>query len=142
MAPEVLEGAVNLRDCEAALKQIDIYALGLVLWECAARCHDLYQGLQPPVHMLPFQAEIGESPLSNVGFYNCLVHVKNSVRNGFIGRHCYCCCLYHKYEYFFEGFICINQGIEMALQDVNFGKSLRRCWCCYHYYYFFFPFIN
>lgn len=60
MAPEVLEGAVNLRDCEAALKQIDIYALGLVLWECAARCHDLYQGLQTPPYMLPFQAEIGE----------------------------------------------------------------------------------
>lgn len=60
MAPEVLDGAVNLRDCEAALKQIDIYALGLVLWECAARCHDLYQGLQTPPYMLPFQAEIGE----------------------------------------------------------------------------------
>lgn len=62
MAPEVLEGAVNLRDCEAALKQIDIYALGLVLWECAARCQDLYQGLQTPPHMLPFQAEIGPRP--------------------------------------------------------------------------------
>lgn len=61
MAPEVLEGAVNLRDCEAALKQVDIYALGLVLWECAARCHDLYQGLQTPPHKLPFQAEIGQS---------------------------------------------------------------------------------
>ncbi|KAG0710835.1 Bone morphogenetic protein receptor type-2 [Chionoecetes opilio] len=62
MAPEVLEGAVNLRDCEAALKQIDIYALGLVLWECAARCHELYQGLQTPPYMLPFQAEIGLHP--------------------------------------------------------------------------------
>ncbi|CAL4115463.1 unnamed protein product, partial [Meganyctiphanes norvegica] len=62
MAPEVLEGAVNLRDCEAALKQIDIYALGLVLWECAARCHDLYQGLQTPPYKLPFQAEIGLHP--------------------------------------------------------------------------------
>lgn len=62
MAPEVLEGAVNLRDCEVALKQVDIYALGLVLWECAARCHDLYQGLQTPQYMLPFQAEIGLHP--------------------------------------------------------------------------------
>ena len=44
MAPEVLDGAVNLRDCEASLKQIDIYALGLVLWEAASRCHELYQG--------------------------------------------------------------------------------------------------
>ena len=44
MAPEVLEGAVNLRDCASSLKQIDVYALGLVLWEIASRCHDLYQG--------------------------------------------------------------------------------------------------
>ena len=44
MAPEVLEGAVNLRDCASSLKQIDVYALGLVLWEVASRCHDLYQG--------------------------------------------------------------------------------------------------
>ncbi len=44
MAPEVLEGAVNLRDCEASLKQIDVYSLGLVLWEIASRCSDLYQG--------------------------------------------------------------------------------------------------
>ncbi|XP_046399371.1 bone morphogenetic protein receptor type-2-like [Ischnura elegans] len=42
MAPEVLEGAVNLRDCESSLKQIDVYALGLVLWETAMRCTDLY----------------------------------------------------------------------------------------------------
>ncbi len=44
MAPEVLEGAVNLRDCEASLKQIDVYSLGLVLWEIASRCSELYQG--------------------------------------------------------------------------------------------------
>ena len=44
MAPELLDGAVNLRDCEASLKQIDIYALGLVLWEVSSRCVDLYQG--------------------------------------------------------------------------------------------------
>ncbi|XP_076065668.1 uncharacterized protein LOC143039461 isoform X2 [Oratosquilla oratoria] len=62
MAPEVLEGAVNLRDCQSALKQIDVYALGLVLWECAVRCHDLYQGLQAPAYMLPFQVEIGLHP--------------------------------------------------------------------------------
>lgn len=42
-APEVLEGAVNLRDCETSLKQIDVYALGLVMWEAASRCADLYQ---------------------------------------------------------------------------------------------------
>ena len=37
MAPELLEGAVNLSECETALRQIDVYALGLVLWECVAR---------------------------------------------------------------------------------------------------------
>lgn len=35
MAPELLEGAVNLKDCENALKQADVYALALVLWEVA-----------------------------------------------------------------------------------------------------------
>ena len=44
MAPELLDGAVNLRDCEASLKQIDIYSYGLVMWEISSRCTDLYQG--------------------------------------------------------------------------------------------------
>ena len=43
MAPELLEGALNLRDCESALKQVDIYAMGLTFWEVARRCKDLYQ---------------------------------------------------------------------------------------------------
>ena len=43
MAPEILEGAVNLsrRWC---LMQTDIYALGLLLWEIWMRCSDLYEG--------------------------------------------------------------------------------------------------
>jgi serine/threonine protein kinase len=61
MAPEVLEGAVNLRDCESSLKQIDVYALGLVLWELASRCSDLYQsGAETPPYRLPFEAEVGK----------------------------------------------------------------------------------
>lgn len=44
MAPEVLEGAVNLRDCESALKQVDMYALGLIYWEIFMRCTDLFPG--------------------------------------------------------------------------------------------------
>lgn len=44
MAPEVLEGAVNLRDCETALKQVDMYALGLIYWEIFMRCADLFPG--------------------------------------------------------------------------------------------------
>lgn len=62
MAPEVLDGAVNLRDCECALKQVDIYSLGLVLWELATRCKDLYPGTVPPSYKLPFQDEVGLHP--------------------------------------------------------------------------------
>lgn len=60
MAPEVLEGAVNLRDCESSLKQIDIYAVGLVLWEIVSRCSDIYvSGSEIPSYKLPFEKEIG-----------------------------------------------------------------------------------
>lgn len=63
MAPEVLEGAVNLRDCETALKQIDIYSFGLVLWELCTRCEDWYPaGYEPPPYASPYEAEIGKSP--------------------------------------------------------------------------------
>ncbi|KAG8182062.1 hypothetical protein JTE90_013992 [Oedothorax gibbosus] len=62
MAPEVLEGAVNLRDCEASLKQIDVYSLGLIFWELATRCSDLFQGLEVPEYKAPFVAEIGLHP--------------------------------------------------------------------------------
>ena len=44
MAPGVLEGAVNLRDCESALKQVDMYAIGLIYWETFMRCTDLFPG--------------------------------------------------------------------------------------------------
>lgn len=50
MAPEVLEGAINFhRD---AFLRIDMYALGLVLWELLSRCtaadgesHEMRKGL-------------------------------------------------------------------------------------------------
>uniref|UniRef100_A0A3Q0T751 receptor protein serine/threonine kinase n=1 Tax=Amphilophus citrinellus TaxID=61819 RepID=A0A3Q0T751_AMPCI len=62
MAPEVLEGAVNLRDCEAALKQVDMYALGLVYWETFMRCTDLFPGESVPEYQMAFQAEAGNHP--------------------------------------------------------------------------------
>ncbi|XP_005165892.1 bone morphogenetic protein receptor type-2a isoform X1 [Danio rerio] len=62
MAPEVLEGAVNLRDCESALKQVDVYALGLVYWETFMRCADLFPGETVPAFQLAFQAEVGNHP--------------------------------------------------------------------------------
>ncbi|KAK5648861.1 hypothetical protein RI129_003753 [Pyrocoelia pectoralis] len=61
MAPEVLEGAVNLRDCESALKQIDVYSLGLVLWELGTRCTDM-QACEPQFYAPPFYKEVGENP--------------------------------------------------------------------------------
>nr|KAF7425103.1 hypothetical protein H0235_007541 [Vespula pensylvanica] len=63
MAPEVLEGAVNLRDCESSLKQIDVYAMGLVLWELVSRCSDIYiPGSEVPQYKQPYENEIGLHP--------------------------------------------------------------------------------
>ncbi|XP_068165080.1 bone morphogenetic protein receptor type-2-like [Antennarius striatus] len=62
MAPEVLEGAVNLRDCESALKQVDMYALGLIYWESFMRCTDLFPGESVPEYQMAFQAEAGNHP--------------------------------------------------------------------------------
>ncbi|XP_037807155.1 uncharacterized protein LOC119600746 [Lucilia sericata] len=63
MAPELLEGAVNLRDCETSLKQMDVYSLGLVLWEVATRCSDFYpQGQVSPPYKAPYELEVGSHP--------------------------------------------------------------------------------
>ncbi|XP_048261721.1 bone morphogenetic protein receptor type-2 isoform X2 [Bombus affinis] len=63
MAPEILEGAVNLRDCESSLKQIDVYAMGLVLWELVSRCSDIYiLGSEIPPYRQPYEKEIGLHP--------------------------------------------------------------------------------
>lgn len=60
---QLLEGAVNLRDCEASLKQADIYALGLVMWELCTRCHDWYAPDQTtPSYKLPYEKEVGKKP--------------------------------------------------------------------------------
>uniref|UniRef100_A0A3Q2DHW9 receptor protein serine/threonine kinase n=1 Tax=Cyprinodon variegatus TaxID=28743 RepID=A0A3Q2DHW9_CYPVA len=62
MSPEVLGGALNLRDCESALKQVDVYALGLLLWESFRRCSDLFPGDTVPDYQLAFQEEVGNHP--------------------------------------------------------------------------------
>lgn len=62
MSPEVLGGALNLRDCESALKQVDVYALGLLYWESFRRCSDLFPGETVPEYQLAFQAELGNHP--------------------------------------------------------------------------------
>ncbi|XP_055841131.1 bone morphogenetic protein receptor type-2 [Episyrphus balteatus] len=63
MAPEILEGAVNLRDCESALKQTDVYSLGLCLWELCTRCSDFYAyGQAVPAYKSPYESEVGKHP--------------------------------------------------------------------------------
>ncbi|XP_042301709.1 activin receptor type-2A isoform X2 [Sceloporus undulatus] len=58
MAPEVLEGAINFQ--RDAFLRIDMYAMGLVLWELASRC----TASDGPVdeYMLPFEEEVGQHP--------------------------------------------------------------------------------
>ncbi|KAM4558593.1 bone morphogenetic protein receptor type-2-like isoform 1-T23 [Odontesthes bonariensis] len=62
MSPEVLGGALNLRDCESALKQVDVYALGLLFWESFRRCSDLFPDEAVPEYQLAFQEELGNHP--------------------------------------------------------------------------------
>ncbi|KAM8855078.1 bone morphogenetic protein receptor type-2-like isoform 1-T3 [Spinachia spinachia] len=62
MAPEVLGGSLNLRDCESALKQVDVYALGLLYWESFRRCSYLFPGELVPEYQLAFQEELGNHP--------------------------------------------------------------------------------
>ena len=79
MAPELLDGAVNLRDCEASLKQIDMFSFGLVMWEIATRCSDLYQGnlLLLLYCFITYETEI----FSSAGNF-CLAHgLKQYTRN-------------------------------------------------------------
>lgn len=80
MAPELLDGAANLRESETSLKQIDIYALGLVIWEMATRCTCLYNGVPVPEYSLPYQKEAGLHPT----FEEMQMHVsRNKVRPKF-----------------------------------------------------------
>ncbi|XP_034536322.1 bone morphogenetic protein receptor type-2-like [Notolabrus celidotus] len=58
MAPEILEGSVNLSNTWCLL-QGDIYALGLLLWEIWMRCSDLFEGSAFPQHLLPYESELG-----------------------------------------------------------------------------------
>ena len=43
LAPEVLDHGVSSQRIEFSLKQVDVYAMGLVFWEISRRCRDLYQ---------------------------------------------------------------------------------------------------
>uniref|UniRef100_A0A8C1QXC0 Serine/threonine-protein kinase receptor n=1 Tax=Cyprinus carpio TaxID=7962 RepID=A0A8C1QXC0_CYPCA len=71
MAPEVLEGAINFQ--RDAFLRIDMYAVGLVLWELVSRC----KAVDGPVdeYMLPFEEEIGQHP-SLEDLQDLVVHKK------------------------------------------------------------------
>ncbi|XP_061437522.1 activin receptor type-2B-like, partial [Lethenteron reissneri] len=58
MAPELLEGAICLQS--DAFLHIDVYALGLVLWEIATRCTS--SGGMLGEHRAPLVDEVGERP--------------------------------------------------------------------------------
>lgn len=63
MAPEVLDGAIQFtRD---AFLHIDVYALGLVIWELMTRAtgREAPANAEPlPAYMPPFEAELGPLP--------------------------------------------------------------------------------
>ncbi|XP_067116539.1 activin receptor type-2A [Osmerus mordax] len=71
MAPEVLEGAINFQ--RDSFLRIDMYAMGLVLWELVARC----TAADGPVdeYMLPFEEEVGQHP-SLEDMQDVVVHKK------------------------------------------------------------------
>ena len=43
LAPEALDHAIDVQRGDISLKQIDVYAMGLIFWEISRRCRDLYQ---------------------------------------------------------------------------------------------------
>ncbi|XP_072307394.1 activin receptor type-2B-like [Eucyclogobius newberryi] len=71
MAPEVLEGAINFQ--RDSFLRIDMYALGLVLWELVSRC----KAADGPVdeYLLPFEEEVGQHP-SLEDLQEVIVHKK------------------------------------------------------------------
>ncbi|XP_068457587.1 activin receptor type-2A isoform X2 [Clinocottus analis] len=71
MAPEVLEGAINFQ--RDSFLRIDMYAVGLVLWELASRC----KAADGPLgeYMLPFEEEVGLHP-SLEDMQDLVVHKK------------------------------------------------------------------
>uniref|UniRef100_A0AAQ6IDL6 Serine/threonine-protein kinase receptor n=1 Tax=Anabas testudineus TaxID=64144 RepID=A0AAQ6IDL6_ANATE len=71
LAPEVLEGAINFQ--RDAFLRIDMYAMGLVLWELMSRC----KAADGPVdeYLLPFEEEVGQHP-SLEDMQDVVVHKK------------------------------------------------------------------
>uniref|UniRef100_A0A8U8C6J5 receptor protein serine/threonine kinase n=1 Tax=Geospiza parvula TaxID=87175 RepID=A0A8U8C6J5_GEOPR len=62
LAPEILDESLDLRAWGRALRQADVYALGLLLWEILSRCQALSPGAPVPPFRLAYEAELGPSP--------------------------------------------------------------------------------
>lgn len=66
LAPEALEGALDLSGARAALCAVDVFALGLVLWEMVWRTDGAHVGRTPPYaqpyshHGLPQKPSLAE----------------------------------------------------------------------------------
>ncbi|XP_050839684.1 anti-Muellerian hormone type-2 receptor [Serinus canaria] len=62
LAPEILDESLDLRAWGRALRQADVYALALLLWEILSRCQALSPGAPVPPFRLAYEAELGASP--------------------------------------------------------------------------------
>ncbi|XP_066841684.1 LOW QUALITY PROTEIN: anti-Muellerian hormone type-2 receptor [Anser cygnoides] len=62
LAPEILDESLDLRSWGRALRQADVYALALLLWEILSRCQALSPGAPVPEFRLAYEAELGASP--------------------------------------------------------------------------------
>ncbi|XP_054035303.1 anti-Muellerian hormone type-2 receptor-like, partial [Dryobates pubescens] len=62
LAPEILDESLDLRAWGRALRQADVYALALLLWEILSRCQALSPGAPVPPFQLAYEAELGASP--------------------------------------------------------------------------------
>jgi TGF-beta receptor type-2 len=60
MAPEVLDARVDLHNTQA-FKQIDVYALALVMWEVVWRCN-VHEEQSPQDYMMAYEDSVGQRP--------------------------------------------------------------------------------
>ncbi|XP_059500041.1 bone morphogenetic protein receptor type-2-like isoform X2 [Stegostoma tigrinum] len=62
MAPEILDGSIDLKDKTSNLKQADVYSLALILWEIFTRCAELSPDGSKLDFKAAFEEEAGINP--------------------------------------------------------------------------------